>query len=224
ILRTHSDYPKELRKLSKATFPRRSPNTRSINQQDSRFDRGSQRAQVTLQKGFSAIMNETSDSIIENPIAKFQHWWQLAIVDTPLKHKNPVCVSTIDRDGYPNGRFVDLKTASDTGFVFCTDLDSSKGIELAENPKIALTIWWDHVGFQIRIKGTAKTINKREADNFWSTRLRDAKITTSSFQQSQLLANLNELSESLKPLRRKLVLKKFHDPVIGAVSESFQWK
>ncbi|MEL6360471.1 MAG: pyridoxal 5'-phosphate synthase [Pseudomonadota bacterium] len=148
-------------------------------------------------------MNETSDSIIENPIAKFQHWWQLAIVDTPLKHKNPVCVSTIDRDGYPNGRFVDLKTASDTGFVFCTDLDSSKGIELAENPKIALTIWWDHVGFQIRIKGTAKTINKREADNFWSTRLRDAKITTSSFQQSQLLANLNELSEKFETAKTK---------------------
>jgi len=115
-----------------------------------------------------------------------------------LSNTKTLCVSTIDRDGYPNGRFVDLKTATDDGFVFCTYLDSLKGIQLIENPKIALTIWWDHVGFQIRITGTAKTINDQEADRFWNTRSRDAKITTSSFQQSQILASLNELSEKFE--------------------------
>lgn len=55
---------------------------------------------------------------MDNPITKFENWWQEALINSPLQQQSAVCVSTIDEDGFPSGRFVDLKSASEKGFVF----------------------------------------------------------------------------------------------------------
>ncbi|MFT4937720.1 MAG: pyridoxamine 5'-phosphate oxidase [Paraglaciecola sp.] len=130
---------------------------------------------------------------MEHPLIKFKLWWEKAIAKTSLQQKSAVCISTINQDGFPEGRFVDLKEVNDDGFVFCTYLDSSKGRHIKQNPKVSLTIWWDHVGYQVRIVGKAQEITKSMASKYWSTRQRDAQLTTSSFQQSQILASEEQL-------------------------------
>lgn len=52
---------------------------------------------------------------MENPIEKFHQWWKLALANSPLQQKSAVCISTIDEDGFPNGRFVDLKSVDVDG-------------------------------------------------------------------------------------------------------------
>lgn len=86
---------------------------------------------------------------MDNPISKFESWWQEALADSQLQQKSAVCVSTIDENGFPAGRFVDLKSVSDSGFIFCSYFDSVKGKHIAREPKTAMTVWWDHVGYQI---------------------------------------------------------------------------
>nr|WP_314861698.1 pyridoxamine 5'-phosphate oxidase family protein [uncultured Undibacterium sp.] len=83
----------------------------------------------------------TLKNIMENPFEKFNTWWKSALTDSPLKQKNAVCISTIDSNGYPSGRFVDLKAVNELGFTFCTYLSSAKGEHINENAKIALTLW-----------------------------------------------------------------------------------
>lgn len=124
---------------------------------------------------------------MDNPIAKFERWWQEALADSPLNQKSAVCVSTVDVNGFPAGRFVDLKSVSENGFVFCTYFDSAKGKHIARNPKTSMTIWWDHVGYQIRVVGTAEVITAGEADAFWQTRSRSAQLITTAFAQSEPL-------------------------------------
>jgi hypothetical protein len=92
---------------------------------------------------------------MESPMEKFTQWWEAALVQSPLNQKSAVCVSTVGQDGMPSGRFVDLKGADEDGFTFCTYLDSAKGAEIRENPNVALTIWWDPVGYQGVQIGTA---------------------------------------------------------------------
>ena len=104
---------------------------------------------------------------------------------SPLQQKSAVCVSTIDEEGFPHGRFVDLKTVDECGFVFCTSYDSLKGKHLSANPKVSITAWWDHVGYQVRIVGLAEKIKDPLADEFWYSRSVDAQNATNLFQQSE---------------------------------------
>ena len=101
---------------------------------------------------------------MDNPIVKFESWWQEALADSPLNQKSAVCVSTVDANGFPAGRFVDLKSVSENGFVFCTYFDSAKGKHIARNPNISMAAWWDHVGYQVRVVGIAEVIAVSEAD------------------------------------------------------------
>lgn len=141
---------------------------------------------------------------MDNPIAKFESWWQEALADSPLQQKSAVCISTINENGFPAGRFVDLKSVGESGFVFCTYFDSAKGKHIEHNPKTAMTVWWDHVGYQVRVVGTAEVITAAEAARFWETRNRSAQLTTTAFEQSQPMASEIELTARLKEASTKL--------------------
>lgn len=142
---------------------------------------------------------------MDNPISKFETWWQEALLDSPLQQKSAVCVSTINENGFPTGRFVDLKSVSEDGFVFCTCFDSAKGKQIARGSKASMTIWWDHLGYQIRIIGLAQEISVAEADRFWQSRSRSAQLTTTAFEQSEPLNSEHELAIRLHDVSAKLV-------------------
>jgi len=135
---------------------------------------------------------------MDSPLDRFKQWWNKALRDTPLQQKSAVCVSTIDEMGFPSGRFVDLKSVSDSGFVFCTYFDSIKGKDILRNPKVAMTVWWDHMGYQVRVVGLAEPIDEAEADSYWKTRSRSAQLTTIAFEQSKLLTSEEELDMKVK--------------------------
>jgi len=140
---------------------------------------------------------------MEHPIEQFSQWWNTALEGSPLKQKSAVCVSTINEGGFPTGRFVDLKAADESGFTFCTFLDSNKGVDIRRNPKVALTIWWEHVGYQVRVTGVASQLAEEQAVAYWNTRSVDAQITTSCFEQSQPLTNEADLLDRFEQAREQ---------------------
>lgn len=102
----------------------------------------------------------------EQLVSKLNQIWDEAKVNSPLNQKSAVCVSTIDSAGFPQSRFVDLKEIGPSGFTFCTSYNSEKGNHLSNNPKISLLAGWDHIGYQIRVIGSAVRISSELADNF----------------------------------------------------------
>lgn len=122
----------------------------------------------------------------EQLLSKLNQIWEKAKVNSPLNQKSAVCVSTIDSAGFPQSRFVDLKEISPSGFIFCTSYNSEKGNHLSHRPKISLLAWWDHIGYQIRVVGTAKRISEDLADKFWLTRSKEAQVATTCFKQSEV--------------------------------------
>ncbi len=149
---------------------------------------------------------------IEAPIEKFNQWWQQALKDSPLKQKSAVCVSTIDAQGFPQARFVDLKSASNDGFTFCTYLDSNKGADISNNNKVAITAWWEHVGYQVRIVGFAEQIDKAKAEQYWQTRNKEAQLTTSAFEQSQPLSEISQLETKFNQIKQDFAEKEVPMP------------
>ncbi|WP_257644070.1 pyridoxine/pyridoxamine 5'-phosphate oxidase [Luteimonas salinisoli] len=124
----------------------------------------------------------------------FKALWAEARRSGSSAHRNAVCVCTLDADGYPNPRFVDLKQADERGFVFCTHLDSAKAGDIARNPKTGIAMWWEHVATQVRIKGTCTALSAQEADQHWAGRPRDAQLAASAFRQSHPLADVAMLA------------------------------
>jgi pyridoxamine 5'-phosphate oxidase len=135
---------------------------------------------------------------MENPFEKFNELWRSALLNSPLHQKSAACISTVDSNGYPSGRFVDLKAVNNLGFTFCTSLNSAKGQNIDENSKVALTLWWDHIGCQVRVVGIAQTIGEQESLNYWKTRSKEAQLTTIAFEQSQPLVNEEELKTRIE--------------------------
>lgn len=132
---------------------------------------------------------------MHDPMDVFMEAWRKAKAGDTSDHRNAVCVSTVDADGCPNARFVDLKAVDARGFVFCTSLESAKALELRRNAKAAMTMWWAHVAAQIRIRGVCEPISAQEAQAHWASRSWNARLVTVAFAQSRPLADLDTLAD-----------------------------
>lgn len=143
----------------------------------------------------------------QDPIKKFKAWWEIAKENSSLNQKNAACLSTINEDGFPSGRFVDLKGIDNRCFIFCTSLESKKAREIFMNPNVALTLWWDHVGFQIRVTGTAITISDRDSEIHWQNRSREAQITSVCSNQSEGIDRMENLKDKVNRFNHNVTRK-----------------
>jgi pyridoxamine 5'-phosphate oxidase len=122
-----------------------------------------------------------------DPIEQFGRWFDDAKACKAVLQANAMCLSTLDPDGFPDGRMVLLKGFDARGFIFYTNLESVKGRSLAAHAKAALTFHWDPLARQVRIQGTAERVSDAEADAYWTTRPRLAQIGAWASLQSQTL-------------------------------------
>ena len=119
-----------------------------------------------------------------DPIALFRAWREEATAAGALSLPDAMCLSTVDGDGTPHARFVDLKEVRDDGFVFGTSTTSPKSAHIEANPRVALTFWWDQVKRQVRVSGLATRIPESEADALFRRRSREAQLASWAFEQS----------------------------------------
>ena len=89
-----------------------------------------------------------------DPVSKFQNWFDEAKVAEPSLPE-AMSVATVAANGRPSTRMVLLKQADERGFVFYTNLNSRKGIEISANSNVALLFHWKSLRRQVRIEGPA---------------------------------------------------------------------
>jgi pyridoxamine 5'-phosphate oxidase len=130
------------------------------------------------------------------PLALFKAWLKQAEKSEPADPE-AMAVATADADGLPNVRMILLKGADERGFVFYTNCESAKGLELAANPKAALLFYWKSRGRQIRIRGPVEPATEQEADNYFATRHRESRIGAWASSQSRPLASRAMLEQAV---------------------------
>jgi pyridoxamine 5'-phosphate oxidase len=120
-------------------------------------------------------------------------------------HADPtgMTLSTVGSDGRPSARIVLLKGADGRGPVFYTNTRSRKGRELDANPHAALTIWWPHLGMQVRFEGTCARVDDAEADAYFASRPRGSQLGAWASQQSEPLVSRAELEAKVAELDRR---------------------
>jgi pyridoxamine 5'-phosphate oxidase len=132
-----------------------------------------------------------------DPIAQFQKWLGEAKAHKAIIEPTAMCLATADGKGEPSARMVLLKEADARGFVFYTNLESHKSLDLAANPKAALCFYWPPLGRQVRVEGMAEAVSAAEADAYFQSRPRDSRIGAWASKQSRPLSGKAELVEAV---------------------------
>jgi pyridoxamine 5'-phosphate oxidase len=127
-----------------------------------------------------------------NPLQLFDLWYEEACRNEP-DPVNAMTLATVDEGGVPSARIVLLKGVDDGGFVFYTNMESRKGIDLLADAKASLCFHWKSLGRQVRIDGEAAPVSDDDADAYFATRPRESAIAAWASKQSRPLPDRGEL-------------------------------
>ena len=131
-----------------------------------------------------------------NPFALFEQWFNSAQEREP-DDPDAMALATVDDTGLPDVRMVLLKGYDEAGFVFYTNLNSRKGVELAANPKAALCLHWKSLRRQVRIRGPVEPVSDAQADDYFRSRPRLSRIGAWASHQSQPLESRFALEKAV---------------------------
>ena len=139
---------------------------------------------------------------LKDPIQLFKVWMEEA-KKTELNDPNAVALATSNKKNLPSVRMVLLKDFNENGFVFYTNLNSQKGIELKENPNASMCFHWKSLLRQVRISGSVSSVSDKVADQYYNTRGYESRIGAWASKQSKVLGSRDELINSIKNYKKK---------------------
>ena len=156
-------------------------------------------------------MTDTRDT---DPIALFKDWFAEALESEPVP-PNAMTLATATSQGWPSAREVLLKGVDERGFTFYTNLGSRKAVEIRDNPRAALCFYWKSLKRQVRVEGAVVQVDDAEADAYFESRPRLARIGAWASRQSAPLEGPLELE--------KRVLKYTAKFNVGAIPRPGFW-
>jgi pyridoxamine 5'-phosphate oxidase len=157
-------------------------------------------AHLRREYGRAQLRREDLDA---NPFVQFKRWLDEAL-SADLIDANAMSLATVGAAGEPTLRTVLLKSFTEEGFVFFTNLESTKSRQIAENPNVALLFYWREFERQIKITGAASSLPMAEVARYFFSRPKESKIAAWVSPQSRII----EARQALE-LKFDELLKKF---------------
>jgi pyridoxamine 5'-phosphate oxidase len=121
-----------------------------------------------------------------DPFTLFDTWFAEARA-SELNDSNAMALATAGADGQPHVRMVLLKGHGPEGFVFYTNQQSDKAIQIAERGFVGLLFHWKSLRRQVRIEGKVLRVEDAMADAYFATRSRDSQLGAWASDQSRPL-------------------------------------
>lgn len=132
-----------------------------------------------------------------DPILLFEKWI-VAAVEKESFEPNSMVLATASKEGQPTARTVLLKDYSPEGFIFYTNYDSRKGLDLAENPVASLVFYWGVLMRQVLIDGTVTKVDRATSAEYFHSRPRGSQLAAYVSAQSQPVKDRQELTDQMK--------------------------
>ena len=139
---------------------------------------------------------------LDNPIELFKKWFSKA-EESEINDPNAVAVATSNHKNQPNVRMVLLKGLSNKGFVFYTNFNSKKGVELKKNQKASMCFHWKSLRRQVRATGDVEEVSTKEADDYFYSRPYKNKIGAWASSQSEVLDKRETFLKKVKEFEKK---------------------
>ncbi len=143
------------------------------------------------------------EDLSDQPITQFGTWLNQAIETKLFKDPTAMCVATVDDEGMPSQRIVLLKEFDDQGFVFYTNLESSKAKQIAANPKVSLHFGWLELERQVIIRGEAQKLTVAEATKYFLSRPHESQLAAWASEQSKPVGARKLLEQAFQQMKHK---------------------
>ncbi|GMP54677.1 hypothetical protein CsSME_00019761 [Camellia sinensis var. sinensis] len=135
-------------------------------------------------------------------VLQFKKWFADAVAAS-LKEPNAMALSTAGKDGKPSSRMVLLKGVDKDGFVWYTNYESQKALEISENPNASLLFYWDGLHRQARVEGFVEKVSDEESEQYFHSRPRGSQIGAIVSKQSTVIPGRHSLCEEYNDLEAK---------------------
>lgn len=127
-----------------------------------------------------------------DPIDAWTAWYAEAVAAEP-DVPNAMQVATVDAEGSPRVRTVLSKGVDAAGVVFYTNLQSRKGQDLSQNPRVSATWHWKSLERQVHVQGRVRPVPAAQADAYFASRGRGSQIGAWASDQSRHVADRGAL-------------------------------
>lgn len=145
-------------------------------------------------------MNSLSPiSEVSDPLKLFSQWYEEATSKEP-DVPNAMSLATATSDGRPSVRMVLMKEVSERGFVFYTNTESRKSVELANNSFASLCFHWKSMKRQVRVEGSVIFVSTADADAYHASRPRQSQLAAWASRQSHALDRRETLLNEFKKM------------------------
>jgi len=132
------------------------------------------------------------NDLLDSPVDQFELWLN-EIIATDMRDPTAMVLATVDEVGLPSQRYVLLKGFDETGFVFFTDTESTKGQEIAANPMVSLLFPWHIYERQVRVQGEVSPLSRDRVAEYFHSRPVASQLAAFTSDQSKTIETRAEL-------------------------------
>ncbi len=111
-------------------------------------------------------------------------------------------LATCGLDASPSVRHMLAADINQYGVLFFTNKTSGKGQQIAANPRIGLSFYWQSIGHQMVMEGHAVAASDSETESIWLKRDRDKQIAAWASNQSENTRGKHSHQERLTKTRQ----------------------
>lgn len=135
--------------------------------------------------------------LLGSPYEQVRSWVDAALVASAAREDVPeptaMCVATVDAHGAPNVRTVLMRFLDERGPGFVTNLESTKALELAANPRVAATLTWPALHRAIRFRGVAEPVERNAVEEYFFSRPYGSRLSAWASDQSRPASGRGDL-------------------------------
>ena len=137
-----------------------------------------------------------------NPYDQLEKWLSAAVTAN-VPEPYAMALATATARGHPASRIVLLRDISREGLTFYTNYRSRKGLDLAENPRGAVSIFWAPLQRQIRAEGGIVKLPTALSDGYFRNRPYESRLGAWASPQSETIPGRDALESRLAEFRRQ---------------------
>ena len=143
----------------------------------------------------------TEHTIHKDPLVQFDQWLN-EVIKTDCIDPTAMVLSTVDVEGHADSRVVLLKGFNNGRFIFFTNYDSAKALQLAINPFAALNFYWPQLARQVRIRGPVNRVSDEQSDLYFSSRPQLSQLSAIVSPQSSIIPSRDYLLNLLNTFKK----------------------
>lgn len=138
---------------------------------------------------------------MENPLVSLQCWIQ-AERESGAPDPQQAVLSTVTSEKVPHARVVAIREINENDLLFFTQRGSRKVAELTDNPRVAMTFWFELNEREVIIEGKAIALSVSDNEHYWKTYSRVAQVRFYSYAPTsgQPIANKQEFEDRKKQI------------------------